>query len=173
SLANPVYLAYAGPENIQRITAEGVHGTPMPPFAKSHGGMLTDRQIEVLTQGMMTNWSRPAGQPMPAYNATSAVDMAAGFLIFTNSCARCHGADGTGSTMRGGQSGSLIDPTYLALISDSGLRSIIVAGQPEQGMPDWRSDGLHPLNEPEITNLVGWLAQHRIAKPGQIYAQHP
>src|SRR3984885_13422625 len=47
SLANPVYLAVAGEENLHEITAKGVHGKLMPPYAKSAGGMLTDQQINV------------------------------------------------------------------------------------------------------------------------------
>ncbi len=173
SLANPVYLTYAGFTNIQRITAEGVPGTLMPSFAKSHGGMLTDRQIEFLTQGMIGQWSKAIDQPTPAYTATSTADASAGQETFITFCARCHGARGTGTTTSGGQGGSLVDPAYLALISDESLRSIIVAGQPEQGMPDWRTDGPRLLTESDITNLVAWLAQHRTAAPGQIYAQHP
>jgi mono/diheme cytochrome c family protein len=166
SLANPVYLTYAGAANIERITSAGVSGTLMPPFARSHGGMLTDRQIQVLTTGMMTAWAGPADTAIPAYTASSPGDAVEGQKVFAGSCGRCHGADGTGASIRGGQAGSLVDPAYL-------LRSLIVAGQPEQGMPDWRSDGSRPLTEPEITGIVAWLAQHRTAAPGQIYRQHP
>src|SRR5580658_8701753 len=35
SLANPVYVAIAGEDNLRRITAMGVPGKLMPPFAKS------------------------------------------------------------------------------------------------------------------------------------------
>jgi cytochrome c oxidase cbb3-type subunit 3/ubiquinol-cytochrome c reductase cytochrome c subunit len=73
--------------------------------------------------------------------------------------------------------GSLVDPAFLALISDQGLRSIIIAGQPEQGMPDWRSDvtgpQAHAMTDPEIADIVAWLAAHRVATPGQPYKQHP
>src|ERR1700685_4195565 len=60
SLANPLYLADAGLANIQRVTASGVPGTMMPGFAKSAGGMLTDRQIAALAQGMIAVWGKPA-----------------------------------------------------------------------------------------------------------------
>src|SRR5881227_4215170 len=59
SLANPVYLAVAGEDNLRRITANGVSGKLMPPFAKSAGGMLTDQQINVIAHGMMQRWSKP------------------------------------------------------------------------------------------------------------------
>jgi len=59
---------------------------------------------------------------------------------------------------------------------------LIVAGQPEQGMPDWRSDmsGSEPsaatgqgINDQEITDIIAWLAARRIATPGQPYPIHP
>jgi cytochrome c oxidase cbb3-type subunit 3/ubiquinol-cytochrome c reductase cytochrome c subunit len=72
--------------------------------------------------------------------------------------------------------GSLVDPAYLALISDQGLRSLIIAGQPEDGMPDWRSDrtgaGSRAMTDKEVTDIVAWLASHRVATPGQPYV-HP
>jgi cytochrome c oxidase cbb3-type subunit 3/ubiquinol-cytochrome c reductase cytochrome c subunit len=145
SLANPVYLAVAGVSNIQRVTSIGVPGTAMPPFARSAGGMLTDRQIAVLTTGMQQHWGDPSvfsgrGNTPPPYAATAPGDPARGQQAFTTFCARCHGADGTGGKSPHGESlGSLVDPAYLALISDQGLRSIIIAGQTGQDAHDWRS----------------------------------
>jgi cytochrome c oxidase cbb3-type subunit 3/ubiquinol-cytochrome c reductase cytochrome c subunit len=179
SLSNPVYLAVAGPANLQRVIAGGVTGTLMPGFAQSAGGMLTDAQISILTQGMINTWGNPsalAGQTPPAYASTTAGDVSRGQKAFTASCARCHGADGTGMGDKNNP-GPIVDPSYLALISDQGLRSIVIAGKPEQGMPDWRSamkgDGAHPLSDQEITDIVAWLASHRVTAPGQPYQQHP
>ena len=174
SLANPVYLAVAGATNIQHVTSAGVPGTAMPAFA---GGMLTDQQIAVLAQGMIKNWGNPAmikGQALPAYASNAPGDAGRGQQAFGTFCARCHGADGSGVVAGRIHTGSLIDPAYLALISDQGLRSLIIAGQPEQGMPDWRSDlAANPraMTEEEITDTVAWLASHRIGAPGQPYGQ--
>ena len=180
SLANPVYLAAAGAANIQRITSEGVNGTMMPGFARSAGGMLTDKQIAALTEGMIAAWSNPsalAGQAPPAYASSSAGDAAKGQAAFKAFCARCHGADATGAQSANLRTGSLVDPSYLSLISDQGLRSFIIAGQPEQGMPDWRSHqsagGDHALTDREITDIVAWIATHRTATPGQVYRPQP
>ncbi len=143
SLANPVYLAVAGADVIQKATANGVPGTLMPAFAESQGGMLTDQQIAVLAQGVESRWGRAnalGGQTAPPYASSSAGDPAQGQVAFATFCASCHGADGTGVKRKQLHTGSLVDPAYLALISNQGLRSLIIAGQPEQGMPDWRSD---------------------------------
>ncbi len=179
SLANPVYLAVAGTSMIQKATADGVPGTLMPAFAKSQGGMLTDQQIAILAQGLESSWGRAdvlGGQSAPPYASGSIGDAAQGQTAFTTFCASCHGADGTGLKQKQLNTGSLVDPAYLALITDQGLRSLIIAGQPEQGMPDWRSDrsgaGSRAMTDKEITDIVAWLASHRVAAPGQPY-MHP
>jgi len=179
SLANPVYLAVAGPANLQRVIAAGVTGTMMPGYGKSAGGMLTDAQIAILAQGLIKAWGNPAavaGQTLPAYAASAPGDAVRGQKAFVSSCARCHGADGAGIADKNNP-GPIVDPAYLALISDQGLRSIVIAGKPEQGMPDWRSQmtgaGAHALSDQEITDIVAWLASHRVTAPGQPYQQRP
>jgi len=176
SLANPVYLEAAGIANIQRVTANGVSGTMMPGFATSSGGMLTDRQIAALAQGMIAAWARPgefSGQTLPAYAGSSPGVAADGQKGFATFCARCHGTDGTGVSAQRMRTGSLVEPSYLSLVSDQGLRSFIIAGQPEQGMPDWRSNltgsGARAMSDKEITDSVAWLAAHRTAIPGRPY----
>lgn len=180
SLMNPVYIATAGVANISRITAAGVAGTMMPPFSSKFGGMLTDRQIKTLAEGIEETWGRPAvvaGQTIPRYASSAPGDADAGQRVFGISCARCHGVDGSGLATDKAHVGSLIDPAYLALISDQGLRSIIIAGEPEQGMPGWRSDLIgaetRPLTDKEVTDVVAWLVSHRTTTPGQPYQQHP
>jgi mono/diheme cytochrome c family protein len=173
SLANPVYLSFAGAANLERITANGVPGTMMPPFLRKSGGMLTEQQIEILTQGMLRLWSKPAGlSPIP-YSKALQGDPAKGGLAFVAACSQCHGADATGSPGSKSPTGSIVDPSYLALISDQGLRSIIVAGQPGEGMPGSDQVGAHPMTDQDVTNIVVWLAAHRTQTPGQPYQQHP
>jgi cytochrome c oxidase cbb3-type subunit 3/ubiquinol-cytochrome c reductase cytochrome c subunit len=176
SLANPVYLAVAGEETLRDVTAKGVPGKLMPPFAKSAGGMLTDQQIGVLAHGMVQQWSRSdlfAGQNLPSYRATQTGDVGRGQQAFGVFCARCHGAAGegsTGDTKNGtGKIGSIVNGAYLSLIRDQGLRSITIAGMPDEGMPDWRSDASQPMTDRQITDIVAWLASKRTANPGQPY----
>jgi cytochrome c oxidase cbb3-type subunit 3/ubiquinol-cytochrome c reductase cytochrome c subunit len=175
SLANPVYLALAGKDALVNATAKGVPGELMPAFAKSHGGTLTDQQIEILAEGMQTRWGHPqllAGLNPPPYAATGPGDAATGEAAFASYCARCHG----GNANQSGQAtvaGPVTDPSFLALISDQGLRTAILSGRPEDGMPDWRGFGQRPLSDREVTDLVAWLAAQRKAAPGQPYPEHP
>jgi cytochrome c oxidase cbb3-type subunit 3/ubiquinol-cytochrome c reductase cytochrome c subunit len=176
SLSNAVYLSFAGAENLERITAKGVPGTMMPPFSKQAGGMLTDQQLQIVTQDMLKLWGKPfplAALSPISYASTLAGDPANGAHIFASTCSHCHGMGGTGSSMAKIPNGSLVDPAYLALISDQALRSIIVAGQPDQGMPSTDQVSAHPLTDQDVTDIVAWLASHRIRTPGQPYPQRP
>jgi mono/diheme cytochrome c family protein len=177
SLANPVYLAYAGVDNIAKVTAAGVPGTLMPPFGKESGGTLTDRQVRIIAAGMVTAWgnlSALAGQTPPPYASASTGNSADGQKVFGTYCARCHGPDAAGTSAGKRQIGSLVDPAYLALISDQGLRGIIVAGAPQQGMPDWRANGSGsgPMSDQQIADIVAWLGSFRNRTPGQPYKAH-
>jgi len=172
SLANPVYLAIAGREELIRVTAEGVHGQLMPAFAKSKGGMLTDEQIRILVDGMIHQWGKPHildGQTPPPLHSELAGDPAAGGELFKTTCVRCHNAQHTGPVA----AGQLTDPSYLALISDQSLRATILSGRAEDGMPDWRGFSSAPLTDQQVSNLVAWLAAQRSSAPGQPYPEHP
>lgn len=174
-LNNPAYLAVAGADNLRTVTAKGVSGTLMPAFARSSGGMLTDQQIDALVSGMLREWGRPqdfAGVVLPPYASNAQGDPAAGQKVFVAACARCHGADGLGvkpvpghPAPTGSSPDSIVDPTYLALVSNQSLRSLIIAGRPDEGVPDWRSylsgAGARALTAQDIDNLVAWLAAHR------------
>ena len=169
SLANPVYLAVAGKDVLVSATGKGGPGALMPAFAKSQGGTLTDQQIEILADGMMQRWGRSdvlAGQTPPPYAATGKGDPVAGQASFATYCVRCHrtsaapapAANADGKTR---DAGPITNPSYLALISDQSLRTMILAGKPDEGMPDWRGFGPQPLTDQQVTDIVAWLASQR------------
>jgi cytochrome c oxidase cbb3-type subunit 3/ubiquinol-cytochrome c reductase cytochrome c subunit len=174
-LDNPVYLAWAGHDRMVRIVAGGVSHRLMPAFAKSEGGMLTDQQVENIVNGMISNWGKPGvlnNVNTPAYTSNSKGDVAQGKAAFLTYCARCHGADGKGISAAGSRPdaevGSIVDPTYLSLISSQGLRDIVVSGLPGEGMPDWTEDTPgKPMTDQDVTNIVGWLTSQRVQFPGQ------
>lgn len=187
ALANPVYIALAGETRLQNVIANGVPGKLMPGFAKSAGGMLTDGQVRALAQGIVQQWGNPgllAGKDPPPYLATLPGNAEHGRMAYGIYCAKCHGAMGEGGPADGipnsskGKLGSIVDPSYLALISDQNLRSITIAGRPDEAMPDWRSDAsqpmpAQPMTDRQITDILAWLASKRVANPGQPYPTHP
>ena len=159
ALANPVYLAWANDDaTLTRVITDGVPGTAMPGFAVSAGGYLTDEQIALLVRGMRTRWATgPAISGLPPY-AGGAGDVTRGAAVYRQRCAACHDEGGKGTP----HGGSVVDPAYLALVSDQALRTAVVAGRPDLGMPDWRgAGGEAPLGAQEVSDVVAWMASHR------------
>jgi cytochrome c oxidase cbb3-type subunit III len=165
SMKNPVYLSVVPKEAIRKVIAEGVPGTMMPAYSTAVGGLLTDEQINILADGIH-NWSAgktTAESDLPPY-AAPAGDAQRGATVYAQACAQCHGNEGTG-----GKSGSVVDQAYLSLVSDQYLRTVIIAGRPELGMPGYKEyvSG-KPMTTEEIADVVGWLSSHREGPaPGQ------
>ncbi len=170
ALGDPVYLAIAGDDAIRRVTADGVHGTAMPAFAQHSGGMLSDSQIDVIVAGMRSRWAKPdalGNAEPPPYASQDPGDPKRGVAVFAKYCASCHGADGRGSK----KASSVVDGSYLALVSDQGLRTVILCGRPELGAPDWRSDlPGKPMSPQDVSDVVAWLTSQRRQFPGQPYS---
>jgi mono/diheme cytochrome c family protein len=168
ALANPVYLAIASDDSIRRATASGIRGSLMPAFAKSAGGTLTDEQIEILAHGMRERWAKPqevVGSTPPAYAATEPGDATRGAGAYATFCAHCHGPEGKNAR------GSIVDGSFLALVTDQNLRTTIIAGRPDLGHPDWRHDAPgREMTAQEVTDVVAWLTAQRKANAGQPYA---
>jgi len=168
ALANPVFLAIADDDVIRRTAANGVPGTPMPAFAQSAGGMLSDQQIDALMQGIRA-WAKPdalGDQTPPPYTAQAPGDSHRGADAYRTYCSSCHGVEGRG----GSKGSSIVDGSYLALISDQQLRTIVITGRPELGAPDWRGEVEgRPMSAQDISDVVAWLSSQRPKFPGQPY----
>jgi mono/diheme cytochrome c family protein len=152
-IGRPVYLAIADDATIRRTIEEGRPGTPMPAFAQRAGGMLTEVQIEILVHGIR-NWAGSfARESLPSYASSPTGDVARGREVFARACSSCHGQDGGGAR-------AIADRSYLALVTDQHLRTVMIVGMPNLGMPDWRGHN-KPLTDADLTDLVQWLASQR------------
>ena len=171
-LRDPLYLALVRTDTLRRIIAQGVPGTTMPAFAAHFGGGLTDQQIDILVDEMQTRWGRPQAftdVALPPYSLEDAITAGAesgvserGKTTYATYCAHCHGPDGRG----GEKGGAVVDSAYLALVSDQALRTGVIAGRVDLGMPDWREAVAgHPMTPQELTDVVAWLASHRQRLP--------
>jgi cytochrome c oxidase cbb3-type subunit 3 len=154
---------------VHKVVANGVRGTSMPAFAQSAGGLLTDEQINVITSGIFSRWGRKGildGTNSPSYAAKATGDAARGEIAFRTYCASCHGSEGHGS-----KASAISNDSFLALVSDQGLRTLVITGRPELGAPDWRANvSGKPMSDQEITDVVAWLASRRAKSPGQPYS---
>lgn len=170
ALANPVYLAIADDAAVRKVTADGVRGTAMPAFAERAGGFLTDAQIDVITKEIRSGWSKQGvldTAAAPSYAPKSAGDAHRGEVAYKTYCESCHGPGGSG----GPKGSAITDDSFLALVSDQGLRTTVIAGRPELGAPDWRGNlPGKPMSDQDVTDVVSWLASRRVQNPGQPYA---
>jgi cytochrome c oxidase cbb3-type subunit 3 len=168
ALANPVFLAIADDAAIRRTAANGVPDTPMPAFAQSAGGMLTEKQIDAIVSGIRS-WAEPnavGDQTPPTYTAPIPGDPQRGADAYGTYCSSCHGTNGRG----GPKASSIVDGSYLALVSDQQLRTIVIAGWFELGSPDWRGDVAgRPMSAQEVSDVVAWLSSQRPKFPGRPY----
>jgi mono/diheme cytochrome c family protein len=170
ALNNPVYLAIADDAVIRKVIVKGVPGTAMPAFGQSAGGTLTDAQIDVITKEIRSRWSKQGildATAVPSYATKSAGDAQKGEIAYKTYCESCHGPGGSG----GVKGSAITNDSFLALVSDQGLRTSVITGRPELGAPDWRGNVQgRPMSDQEVTDVVAWLASHRVKNPGQPYS---
>ncbi len=168
---DPVYLAIADDATIFRVTADGVPGTAMPAFAQSSGGMLTAEQINAIVSGMRARWAKPnilRDANPPPYRAQAPGDPRRGANVYSVCCSSCHGPDGRGWQV----ASSIVDGSYLALVSDQSLRTSVIVGRPEFGAPDWRANVPgKPMSPEDVSDVVAWLAAQRPQFPGQPHSR--
>jgi len=161
ALGDPVYLAIADDTVIRRAATNGIPGTSMPAFAQTAGGMLTDKQVDVIVRGIRQRWSRPdalRGANPPPYSSSEPGDASRGSQVYAAYCSSCHGAAGRG----GSKASSIVDGPFLVLLTDQELRTIVIAGRPELGAPDWRGDiPGKPMSPQDVSDVVAWLASQR------------
>jgi cytochrome c oxidase cbb3-type subunit 3 len=180
---------------LERVVVSGRQGTPMPAFSRANGGALTPAQVLVLVHGIKgipdhrheseaqvtggakaadgegaaPAWETPKPLPKnaPAYllsrqaaNHTSGEYERIRTTVFAQACAGCHGEHGKGDKS------AINDASFLALISNQGLRRLIITGRPDLGMPDYagtdgRDPEFRPLTSRDVDDLVDLLASWR------------
>jgi cytochrome c oxidase cbb3-type subunit 3 len=161
-LSNPNYQTLVDDESLRRWITSGIPGTQMPAFGVSAGGFLTPNQVDVLITGMRLRWSTRtvSKNDMPPYIASGMGSTDRGNEIFRSSCSSCH--------QQGNQ--KVTDASYLALINDQSLRTIVIAGRPDLGHPDWRQvRPSEPLADQDVSDIVAYLHSLRSTTPGQPY----
>ena len=175
-LNDPLFLAIVPADQLQNVVSKGRavtpdQKTPMPAFARAHGGPLTDDQVKALAKGLKDHWgSAESASGAPPYLGGKGGDSEEGRRVFARACAGCHGKQGEGVEQDGKLRRKINDRAFLALISDQALRRVIITGRPDLGMPaydgtDERPADFQPLKSAQIDDLVALLASWRKGKP--------
>ena len=100
---DPLYLALVSAATLHEAIARGVPGTSAPALAQQVGGP-TDKQIDILVQGMRSRWGKAENFNNVAFPPYSVQDASAkgsapgdsqrGAVAYQTYCAQCHGKDG-------------------------------------------------------------------------------
>ena len=163
-LADPNYQALVDDASLRHWITFGMPGTQMPAFGESAGGFLTPEQVNVLVAGMRARWGRKdySAADMPPYLSATVGDGERGQDIVRTRCSSCH--------QQGQQ--RITDVSYLSLVSDQSLRSIVIAGRPDLGHPDWKHvPNGQPLTDQDVSDVVAYLHSLRSDTPGQPYPE--
>jgi len=75
----------------------------MPAFAESAGGMLTDKQIDVIVRGIRDAGAKPdvlGGADPPPYSASEPGDTLRGSKVYAAYCSSVMGMEAEGDSMR-------------------------------------------------------------------------
>jgi cytochrome c oxidase cbb3-type subunit 3 len=163
-LANRNYQAFADDASLRRSITSGMPGTEMPAFGESAGGFLTPQQVDILVAGMRSRWAHADQKvhDIPPYSSSRIGTAEQGHQIFQVNCSSCH--------QQAQQ--KITDTSYLALVSDQSLRTIVIAGRPDLGQPDWKQvrPG-QPLTDQDVSDIVAYLHSLRSDTPGQPYPE--
>ena len=159
ALHDPALLNILSKETMRDLIIQGREGTLMPSFQSNTGNPLTDAQIEVLVNGIYEKWSSDA----PPWASGRRYEVKKGKATrgrgaFVDMCGQCHGNDGLGAT-----AGSVIMPAYLELVSPQYLRSVILCGRPELGMPPLAGK----IDDRTIDDIVEWLRTYKTIRSNQ------
>ncbi len=134
---------------IYSVIRSGVPSTQMPAWSVDFGGPLTDEDIRDVT-AFIRAWEPTAPEIEPEVFEP---DSARGALLFSTTCAICHGDDGKGS-----DDGPAINDTLrLATLDNDWYRSVIANGRPAKGMPTWGT----VLNPNQIEDLIALVDDWR------------
>jgi cytochrome c oxidase cbb3-type subunit 3 len=163
-LANPNYQALVDDESLRQWITSGMPGTQMPAFGESAGGFLTPQQVDTLVSGMRSRWAHAdqKAHDMPTYSSSTIGAAGQGHQIFQAKCSSCHQQEQQ----------KITDTSYLAMMSDQSLRTIVIAGRPDLGQPDWKQvQPDQPLTDQDVNDIVAYLHSLRSDTPGQPYPE--
>ena len=148
-LANANYQALVDDASLKRWITSGMPGSQMPAFGESAGGFLTQQQVDVLVAGMRARWNHTdhTATEMPPYSSSTVGRVENGQGIYKVSCSSCHRQ----------RQKTVTDASYLALVSDQSLRTIVIAGRPDLGHPDWKQiRPAKPLIDQDVSDVVAY-----------------
>jgi mono/diheme cytochrome c family protein len=143
------------------LIRSGIPNTQMPAWSVDFGGPLTDEDVRDVV-AFMRAWEPTAPEIAPVVFVP---DATRGALLFSNTCALCHGQDGSG-----GSAPRINDAERLISLDDDWYRGVIRNGRPAKGMPTWGTV-LSPNQVEDLIALVNEWRKGAAVQPAFSIAQ--
>jgi mono/diheme cytochrome c family protein len=131
------------------LIRSGVPNTQMPAWSVDYGGPLTDEDVRDVV-ALLRSWEPTAPELLPAVYVP---DPQSGAMLFANTCALCHGENGSGTD----KAPKINDAQRLSLLPDDWYRDVIRNGRPAKGMPTWGT----VLSPNQVEDVVALIAAWR------------
>ena len=149
ALNNKTMLKNTVDEVLFSVIRSGVPSTQMPAWSVDFGGPLTDEDARDVV-AFIRNWEPTAPEIAPVVFEPSADR---GAVLFSGTCAVCHGDNGTGSET----APAINDTARLSSLNDDWYRAVIRNGRPAKGMPTWGT----VLSPEQIEDLIALVQAWR------------
>ncbi len=127
------------------VIRSGVPSTEMPAWSVDFGGPLTDEDVKDVV-AFIRAWEPTAPEIEPVVFVP---DETRGALLFSSTCALCHGEDGLGTD----EAPAINDPARLASLENDWYRATIRNGRPAKGMPTWGT----VLSPDQVEDLIALI----------------
>jgi len=124
--------------------------------------MLTQQQVDAIRRRNARAVGKARGRRRrphaTLFRAGEEGDRKRGAAVYETYCASCHGAGGRG----GEKAGSIVAGSFLALVSNQSLRTMVIVGRPDLGAPDFSGNLPDaPCRRTKSSDVVAWLSAQR------------
>ncbi len=159
ALNSKTFLKNTDDNTIASLIGSGVPGSRMPSWSQQFGGPFPDEQITDLVT-FIRQWEPTATDVAAAATPQPPPDAAQGAVLFSTTCAACHGINGQGTNT----APPLNYKQLLTTFDDSWFRQTIAQGRPSRGMPTWGK----VLSPAQIDSVVAYIRTWQAVAPASI-----
>ena len=153
---------------VRTTIANGIPGSPMPPWSQENGGPLAEAEIDALTAYILS-WQTGGPRPIATLPVTTRAaispmpdvegDPNHGAALYDQNCAVCHGENLEGRV------GATLARNWPSIRPDLGIKNTIANGIQGTPMVAFSQANGGPLSEMEINDLVSFIVSRSGTAP--------
>lgn len=156
---NNVFSTIAPDEFLREVISRGVQGSFMPAWSEAYGGPLTEAEVTDLV-AYVESWGTTVEPPLPAPRRPPVAippvpevdgDPTAGYTVFQQNCAACHGEQGEGRI------GATLTTAFAAISPQTVAVETISRGVSGSLMPPFARAYGGPLTDQEVNDVAAYV----------------